>query len=211
MRCGGDLQPCHPSTARIFLGHYLPPRPWDKPLYPTTWKLFRSYISNTHTEQAVREIYDGLVCDSGRVYCEMAFPWLDRAKAATVDFAVIATPVLAMEANRRTANPRGLAHHRHEVSAGYLRRDSAVRPPRLCRRVASVTMTRIDDWMARNHVLSAVSGTTAAARSPVGAEAAPQRQVDPDQRVRLRSGQREVSSACACHGLEAQLRTTGAT
>ena len=52
----------YPSTARIFLGHYLQPRPWDKPLYPTTWKVFRRNISNTHTEQAVREIYDGLVC-----------------------------------------------------------------------------------------------------------------------------------------------------
>ena len=73
----------YPSTARIFLGHYLQPRPWDKPLYPTTWKVFRRNISNTHTEQAVREIYDGLVCDSGRVYCEMVFPWLDRANAAS--------------------------------------------------------------------------------------------------------------------------------
>ena len=113
-------------------------------------------IFNTHTEQAVREIYVGLVCDSGRVYCEMAFPWLDRAKAATVDFAVITTPVLAMGANRRTANPRGPAHHRHEDPQG-----TYVEIPRSDHLIfvgvsLPVTMTRIDDWMARNHVLSAV-------------------------------------------------------
>jgi len=45
----------YPSTARIFLPHYLQSRPWDKPLYPTTWKLFRSNISNTHTEEAALE------------------------------------------------------------------------------------------------------------------------------------------------------------
>jgi hypothetical protein len=37
-----------------------------------------------------------LVCESGRVHCEIGFPRLDRAKAATVNFAAITSPVLAI-------------------------------------------------------------------------------------------------------------------
>ena len=147
----------YPSTARIFLGHYLQPRPWDKPLYPTAWKLFRSNISNTHTEQAVREMYDGLVCESGRVYCEMAFPWLDRAKAATVDFAAITTPVLAIGGEYdRTVNPRVPRTTATKYPQGIY-----IEIPRSDHLIfvgvsLPVTMSRIDDWMARNHVWSAV-------------------------------------------------------
>ena len=147
----------YPSTARIFLGHYLRPRPWDKPLYPTAWKLFRSNISNTHTEQAVREMYDGLVCNSGRVYCEMAFPRLDRAKAATVDFAAITTPVLAIGGEYdRTVNPR-----LPRTTATKYPQGIYVEIPRSDHLIfvgvsLPVTMSRIDDWMARNHVWSAV-------------------------------------------------------
>ena len=119
-------------------------------------EVFRRNISNTHTEQAVREIYDGLVCDSGRVYCEMGFPWLDRAKAATVDFAAITTPVLTIGAeDDRTVNPRV-----PRTTATKYRQGTYVEIPRSDHLVfvgesLPVTMSRIDDWMARNRVLSA--------------------------------------------------------
>jgi pimeloyl-ACP methyl ester carboxylesterase len=146
----------YPSTARIFLPHYLQSRPWDKPLYPTTWKLFRSNISNTHTEEAARELYADLVCDSGRVYCEMAFPWLDRAKAASVDFAAVTTPVLAIGAESdKTVDPRV-----PRTTATKYRQGTYVEIPRSDHLVfvgesLPLTMSRIDDWMARNNVLSA--------------------------------------------------------
>jgi pimeloyl-ACP methyl ester carboxylesterase len=146
----------YPSTAQVFLLHYLQSRPWHKPLYPATWKRFRSNISNTHTDEEVREMYDGLVCDSGRVYCEMAYPWLDRAKAATVDFAAISTPVLTIGAESdRTVNPRV-----SRTTATKYRQGTYVEIPRSDHLVfvgetLPVTMSRIDDWMARNHVLSA--------------------------------------------------------
>jgi pimeloyl-ACP methyl ester carboxylesterase len=147
----------YPSTARIFGLHYLKGRPWDKPLHPASWKVFRSYISNTHSDSEARDIYAGLVCDSGRVYCEMVFPWLDRAKAATVDFAAITTPVLTIGAeDDRTVNPRV-----PRTTASRYRQGSYVEIPRSDHLVfvgesLPATMSRIDDWMARNRVLSTV-------------------------------------------------------
>ena len=88
----------YPGTIRLFGRHYLQLRPWTKPLYPATWKIFRRYVTNTTDEQLARELYSELVCDSGRVYCEMAFWFLDRAKATRVDFAAITGPVLAIGA-----------------------------------------------------------------------------------------------------------------
>ena len=119
--------------------------------------MFRSYVSNTHSDAEAREIYAGLVCDSGRVYCEMGFPWLDRAKAATVDFAAITTPVLTIGAeDDRTVNPRV-----PRTTSTKYRQGTYVEIPRSDHLVfvgesLPVTMSRIDDWMARNRVLSAV-------------------------------------------------------
>jgi pimeloyl-ACP methyl ester carboxylesterase len=146
----------YPSTAQIFLRHYLQSRPWDKPLYPTTWKRFRSNISNTHADDEVRDMYAGLVCDSGRVYCEMAFPWLDKAKAAAVDFDAVTTPVLTIGAELdRTVNKRV-----PRATAAKYRQGTYVEIPRSDHLVfvgesLPVTLDRIDNWMARNHVLSA--------------------------------------------------------
>jgi pimeloyl-ACP methyl ester carboxylesterase len=146
----------YPSTARIFLPHYVQRRPWDEPLYPTTWKLFRRNISNTHTADEVRDMYAGLVCDSGRVYCEMGFPWLDRSKAASVDFAATTTPVLTIGAELdRTVNKRV-----PRATAGKYLRGTYVEIPRSDHLVfvgetLPVTMRRIDEWMARNNVLEA--------------------------------------------------------
>ena len=50
-------------------------------------------IANALTEELARELFADLVCESGGVYCEMGFPVLDRAKAATVDFAAVTSPV----------------------------------------------------------------------------------------------------------------------
>ena len=65
------------------------------------------FLKRMFTEEAALELYADLVCDSGRVYCEMAFTWLDRAKAASVDFAAVTTPVLAIGAESdKTVDPR---------------------------------------------------------------------------------------------------------
>jgi pimeloyl-ACP methyl ester carboxylesterase len=146
----------YPSTARIFARHYLQRRPWNEPMYPPPWKLFRRNISNAHAVDEVRETYAGLVCDSGRVYCEMGFPWLDKAKAATVDFAAITTPVLTIGAELdRIVNKRI-----PRTTATKFRRGTYAEIPRSDHLIFDgealpVTMACIDDWMARNNVLEA--------------------------------------------------------
>jgi pimeloyl-ACP methyl ester carboxylesterase len=148
-----------PTTLRSFgslVGrHYLPPRPWAKPLYRPTWQRFRRWITNTQTEETARELFADLVCDSGRAYCEIVFPFLDRGKATTVNFAAVTTPVLAIggecdriiapQAARKTAARYGwgtfveIPHSDHFVFFGD---------------ALPVTMSHIDDWIARNHVFA---------------------------------------------------------
>jgi pimeloyl-ACP methyl ester carboxylesterase len=146
----------YPGTVRVFFRHYLRPKPWDKPLCPTTWKLYRRYISNTHVDEEVRELYDGTVCESGRAYCEMAFPQLDRHHAATVDFAAVSGPVLIIAGGSdRLVSPRI-----SRTTASRYRQGTYVEMPATDHLVftgdaRSVIMSHIDDWMSRNNVLSA--------------------------------------------------------
>ena len=148
-----------PSTMRIFGSvfgrHFLRLRPWAKPLYPTTWQRFRRWIANAQTEEVARELFADFVCDSGRAYCEMVFPFLDRSKAATVDFAAVTTPVLAIRGEYDLLVPPKIAP---ETAARY-QKGSFVEIPRSDHLVffgdaLPVTMGRINDWIVRNHVLA---------------------------------------------------------
>jgi hypothetical protein len=113
----------YPGTIRVFSGHYLQRRPWTEPLFPTTWKKFRRYVTNTTDERLARDLYSVLVCESGRAYCEMGYWFLDRNRATRVDFAAVTTPVLAIGARRDR-----LVHRRV---------DSRIRPPGVSRQRAT--------------------------------------------------------------------------
>jgi pimeloyl-ACP methyl ester carboxylesterase len=131
-------------------------RPWAKPLYPTSWQRFRRWIANTQTEELARQLYSELVCESGRAYCELAFPNLDRHKAATVNFAAVTTPVLAIRSECDRLIPPTIA----ALTAARYQRGTYVHIPRSDHLVfggqaLSVTMGHIDDWIDRNHVFSA--------------------------------------------------------
>ncbi|MGH3540969.1 MAG: alpha/beta hydrolase [Mycobacterium sp.] len=148
-----------PATLRsfgsLFGRHYLQPRPWAKPLYPPTWQKFRRWIANLQTEETAREFFADFVCESGRAYCELVFPFLDRGKATTVNFAAVTTPMLAIRGERDRVVPPQIAP---KTAARYLR-GSYVEIPRSDHLVFSgealpVTMGHIDDWIARNHVLA---------------------------------------------------------
>lgn len=83
------------TTLGISVGHALKPRPWAKPVHPPTWERFWPAVAGKQSEQVARELFDGLVCESGRVlFFELAIPWLDRTRAAQVDFSAVAGPVL---------------------------------------------------------------------------------------------------------------------
>jgi pimeloyl-ACP methyl ester carboxylesterase len=143
------------SFGSLFGRHYLQPRPWAKPLYPPTGQRFKRWIANTQTEETAREFLADLVCESGRAYCELIFPFLDRGKATTVNFAAVTTPVLAIRGECDRMVPAGVVR---QTAAKY-QRGTYVEIPRSDHLVffgeaLPVTMGHIDDWIARNHVLA---------------------------------------------------------
>ena len=143
------------NGVRLVGRHYLQPRPWTKPLYPPTWQRFRRLLANTQTEETAREFFADLVCESGRAYCEFSFWYLDRGKAATVNFAAVTTPVLVIQGEC----DRAITSQVTSWTAARYQRGTYVEIPGSDHLVFSgealpVTMGHIDDWRARNHVLA---------------------------------------------------------
>ncbi|MEE6168106.1 MULTISPECIES: alpha/beta hydrolase [unclassified Mycolicibacterium] len=142
-----------PSTVRTFANvfgrHFLQPRPWAKPLYPTTWQRFRRWVANMQTAEDARDIFADLVCDSGRAYCEIVFPFLDRGDATTVDFGAVTTPVLTLRAEHDLLvppqiAPKTAARYRHGTCVDIAGSDHLV----FWGDALATTMGHIDAWIA---------------------------------------------------------------
>jgi len=108
------------------------------------------------TEDMAREIYDGLVCESGRAMCEMALAVAKLSKATVVDFAAVTTPVLVVGAECDRIVPAGVvrqtaARYQHTASVEIPGSDHMV----FSGASLPVTMGHIDAWIARNSVFSA--------------------------------------------------------
>jgi pimeloyl-ACP methyl ester carboxylesterase len=146
----------NPTTLGISFRHGLQLRPWAKPVYPPTWERFRQGVAGAQAEEVARAVFDDLVCESGRVlFFELAIPWLDRAKAAKVDFGAIAGPVLVIAGGCDRIVPGWLARR----TAARYRNATYVEIPGsdhmvFCGEAQSITMSHIDNWIARNHVFS---------------------------------------------------------
>ncbi|MFI5692841.1 alpha/beta hydrolase [Kribbella sp. NPDC051586] len=148
----------YPSMSRLFLSHYLQPRPWAKPLRPT-WDKFHVGGRITQTEEDSRALFADLVCESGRAYCEMAFPQLDRRKASRVDYSAIDGPVLIFGgAQDRTVVPAvcraTAAKYRNATYQELLEADHMI----LMGKILQTTMSHIDNWLATNNLDSPTAG-----------------------------------------------------
>ena len=144
-----------PTNMRMSLPSLLRPRAWAKPVYPPTLEQCQRWIANSQTEDTAREIYDGLVCESGRAFWEMALAVLKLSKPTVVDFAAVTTPVLVIGGECDRIVPTGVVR---QTAAKY-RQGTHVEIPRSDHMVFSgealpVTVGQIDDWIARNHVLA---------------------------------------------------------
>ncbi|SPM32010.1 alpha/beta hydrolase [Mycobacterium terramassiliense] len=144
------------SSLLMSLPHVLRPRSWTKPWRPPTFEQFRRWIANAQTEDTAREIYDGLVCESGRYLWELLLAVPRLSKVTVVDFAAVSAPVLAMGAERDRIVPPGVvrrtaARYRHGASVEIPGSDHMV----FSGAALPVTMSHIDEWMATNHVLAA--------------------------------------------------------
>ncbi|MBV8863688.1 MAG: alpha/beta fold hydrolase, partial [Mycobacterium sp.] len=102
------------TTLRMSLPHVSRPLSWTKPWRPPTFEQFRRWIANTQTQETAREIYDGLVCESGRYLWELLLAVPKLSKAPVVDFAAVTGPVLVIGAECDRI-----------VSAGVVRRTAA--------------------------------------------------------------------------------------
>jgi pimeloyl-ACP methyl ester carboxylesterase len=146
----------NPTTLRLSYRHGRQPRPWAKPVYPPTWEHFRRAAAHVQTEETARQVFDDLVCESGRaLFFELAVPWLDRAKAATVDFAAITGPVLVIGGAadrivRTRLGRRSAARYRNGTYAEIPGSDHLV----FHGNALLVTMDHIDDWIARNDLVA---------------------------------------------------------
>jgi pimeloyl-ACP methyl ester carboxylesterase len=151
---GAGIFAMYPSMSRLFLSHYLQPRPWTKPLRPT-WDKFHVGGRITQTEEDSRALFADLVCESGRAYCEMAFPQFDRRKASRVDYAAIPGPVLIFGGSedhtvvpavcRATASKYANATYQEILNADHML---------LFGKILQSTMSHIDDWLAANNLTS---------------------------------------------------------
>jgi pimeloyl-ACP methyl ester carboxylesterase len=144
-----------PTALRACLPHVLRPRSWSKPWCPPTFEQFRRWIANTQTEDVAREIYEGLVCESGRYLWEVLLAVPRLSKATVVDFAAVTAPVLVMGAECDRIVPAGVvrqtaARYQHGTSVEIPRSDHMV----FSGTALPVTMGHIGDWIARNQVLA---------------------------------------------------------
>jgi pimeloyl-ACP methyl ester carboxylesterase len=144
------------TSLRGTLPHLLRPRPWTKPWRVPTFEQFRRWIANTQTEEIAREIYDGLVCESGRYVWELLLAVPRLSTATVVDFAAVNAPVLVIGAECDRIVPAGVARR----TAARYQHGTCVEIPHSDHMVFSgaalpVTMRYIDDWMASNHVFAA--------------------------------------------------------
>ncbi|CAM4172396.1 hypothetical protein MYSE111917_14720 [Mycobacterium senriense] len=147
----------NPTTLGIALRHALIPRPWAKPVYPPTWRQFSRGVAGAQTEEIARETFNDLVCESGRVlFFELAMPWLDRTKAARVNYDAISGPVLIIGGGQDRIVPPRLALR---TAARYANASYAEIPGSdhmvFGGKALPITMSHFDDWVASQDTFSA--------------------------------------------------------
>lgn len=90
-----DIFALYPSMIRCFIKHFLRWGFWKKAMPPYQQEFFR-YCLNAQDEGIKEALFKDLVPESGKVYTQMAFPFLDKTRAGSVDFTKIHGPVLVI-------------------------------------------------------------------------------------------------------------------
>ncbi|QTU82401.1 alpha/beta hydrolase [Carnobacteriaceae bacterium zg-C25] len=91
----GDIFAFYPTMVRCFIKHFLRWGFWKKPMPPYKKEFFK-YCMNEQTIEDKEAVFKTLIPESGLVYAQMAFPFLDKKKSAYVDFSKIHCPVLTI-------------------------------------------------------------------------------------------------------------------
>lgn len=145
-----------PANRRMSAPWFLRSRAWAKPVPPPPFERFRQWVANTQSEDTAREIYDGLVCDSGRAQCEMLLAILRLSRATRVDAAAVSAPVLVIGGECDLIVPAGVLR---KTAAQYRHADVVVIPDsdHMVFSGASLplTMSHIDAWLTKNELFAA--------------------------------------------------------
>ncbi|MFA9414024.1 MULTISPECIES: alpha/beta fold hydrolase [unclassified Streptococcus] len=90
-----DIFSLYPTMIRCFIKHFLRWGFWKKAMPPYKDEFFR-YCLNAQDDAIKEDLFKDLVPESGKVYTQIAFPFLDNSRAGRVDFHKISCPVLVI-------------------------------------------------------------------------------------------------------------------
>ncbi|QCE33365.1 alpha/beta hydrolase [Acetobacteraceae bacterium] len=98
----------YPNQVRAW-GPYLWRALAQKPMFPTSFKNWGKFTCNVQCERRRKETYQTLCAESGRAYFEMCLWFLDRKRAAKVDFDKVRSPVLVIGASKDKCTGSGMS------------------------------------------------------------------------------------------------------
>lgn len=140
-----------PANRRMSAPWFLRSRAWAKPVPPPPFDRFRQWVANAQTEDTAREIYDGLVCESGRAQWQMLLATLRLSKKTRVHASAVTAPVLVIggekdlivpaEVLRKTAAQYRLAEVVEIPGSDHMVFSGASLP---------ATMSHIDAWLTKH-------------------------------------------------------------
>jgi pimeloyl-ACP methyl ester carboxylesterase len=142
------------ASLRVLGSHFLHPTPWRRPVRPMSWELWRRYVANAHDEQGARETYDAhLRCESGRVYWELGFYFLDPHRAARIDYQAVTGPVLVTGGSQDRMIGTGVPRQTAEryTNGSYVDVDGADHM-QIFGSSLPVVLSHIDNWIDQNRL-----------------------------------------------------------
>ncbi len=97
----------YPSAVRLW-GRYLPEWVMGKPMYPVAWGPWQKLICNALPEEVSAAFYATLCAESGTLYREMIFWFLDPKRASRVNYGAVKAPVLVVAGSQDRCTPPGM-------------------------------------------------------------------------------------------------------
>jgi pimeloyl-ACP methyl ester carboxylesterase len=148
----------YPSMVRLWM-RYLPQWLSRKPMYPVSWKSWAELICNAQPRELQESYYATLCAESGTAYFEMALWFLDRKRAARVDYDAINSPVLAIAGSQdKCTVPRigRVTADKYGQRGTYVELEGSDHMM-TCGAYLSNTLAVIDDWLTNNGLYPAGS------------------------------------------------------
>jgi pimeloyl-ACP methyl ester carboxylesterase len=138
----------YPSMVRLWM-RYLPQWLSRTPMYPVSWNPWTELICNAQPPELQESYYATLCAESGTAYFEMALWFLDRKRAARVDYDAIRSPVLSITGSQdKCTVPRigRVTAQKYGQSGAYVELEGSdhmmIGGPYL-----SKTLAAVDEWL----------------------------------------------------------------